>query len=92
MVAFRVAARGVGFITAILLSACVSQTRWEVSATQKKMLEIQPGMTKAQVVAILGTPNSREMIPDKEGQPIDFFSTRHGLPETLCFSPQRIPT
>ena len=76
-------------LAALFLSACVSKTRWDISATQKKILEVQPGMNKAQVVAILGTPNSREVIPDKEGQPIEFlqYQTRF-TGDAVLFAPK----
>jgi hypothetical protein len=57
----------------LLLVGCVSKTRWEMSAMQENLLKIQPGMSKEQVVSILGIPSSREVIPDKDGQPIEFL-------------------
>ena len=75
-------------LAAATLSGCVSKTRWDISAIQKKMLEVQPGMSKARVIAILGTPNSREVIPDRDGQPIEFlqYQTRF-TGDAVLFAP-----
>jgi len=80
-------------LCALLMAAasfgCVSKTRWDIAAAQKKMLSIQPGMSKAQVIAVLGGPNSREVIPDNEGQPIEFlqYQTRF-TGDAIMFAPQ----
>ncbi len=58
---------------AALLSGCVSKTRWDIASTQEKMLQVQLGMSKQEVVSILGTPMSREVLPDKNGVPVEFL-------------------
>jgi hypothetical protein len=75
-------------VVATALTGCVSKTRWGIADTQKKLLELQPGMTKAEVVRLLGTPNSRELIPDREGKTIEFlfYQTRF-TGDAVLFAP-----
>ena len=83
--------RTVAFLAVALLlcGGCVSKTRWGVASTQKRMLRVQVGMSKQEVIKILGTPNLREVIPDKNGVPIDFlfYQTRF-TGDAVLFAPK----
>jgi hypothetical protein len=64
-------------LPAILLCGCVSDTRWQVNSTQRKLLDVEPGMTRAEVVKILGTPRSIEVVPTSDGSvEFLFYQTR----------------
>ena len=56
---------------------------------QKKLLEVQVGMSREQVVKILGTPDLREVVSDKNGVLIDFYfyQTRF-LGDAVIFRPK----
>jgi len=53
----------------LFFAGCVSKTRWEVASAQQNLMRLQVGMSMPQVIAIMGTPYSREVIPDRNGDP-----------------------
>ena len=54
-------------------SGCVSKQPWEIASIQKKMLEVQMGMTTREVIDLLGTPVNREVVPDRNGKAVEFL-------------------
>jgi hypothetical protein len=61
------------FAAAVILSGCVAPPRRDLSPVQRKLGEVQYGMTKAEVIALLGAPSSRHLIPDTDGNDFEFL-------------------
>jgi|SRR5665213_1193398 len=57
----------------LAITGCMSETRWGIADTQKNLLHLEVGMTRQQVIDIMGTPTSREVIPDKNGGSTEFL-------------------
>ena len=58
---------------AVLLAGCVSKDRFSIASIKRKMLQLEVGMAKAEVLALMGTPESREVFPDASGEPVEFL-------------------
>jgi len=57
----------------ILNTSCVSPSllAWNIEKARNNLNHLEVGMTKDEVIGIMGPPYTREMFPDETGQPVE---------------------
>jgi len=84
-------------LVALLLSSCASSSMypWGIDKTRERLNDLELGMSKQDVVRLMGRPYSREVFTGRDGETLDFlfyitqYTSSGPIPDSdktpLCF-------